>query len=358
VATPVNIAVVGAGYWGQKLLAKFVAAPQAAVQVICDLHAENLAVAQSKFPDISVTNSLDGVLADAAVNAVVLATPPASHYALAKKVLQAKKHVWIEKPLALRMDEGRDLVRLAKQSNAVLFVDHTFLYDPAVRIVREMILNGELGEVYHLFLQRLNLGRIKRDSNIWWNSAPHDVSIVLYLLSDVPVGINLHGYSYLQPHLQDLNVAVLETSSHISAFIYHNWIYPENTAKLTVVGSKRLLVYEGKFEKRSITVYEYEIGDARVNARAQTQLPTTIPSKVISQHELQGFQEQEPLAAAVRDFLESIENRRAPLSDGDFSLKVLAVLEAGERSLRANGAQVGIDFSSLQTDSYARMPAV
>ena len=339
-----NIGVVGAGYWGQKLLPKFVAARQATVRIICDLHGGNLAATQSKFPDISVTDSLDRVLGDPAVNAVVVATPPASHYSLAKKVLQAKKHVWIEKPLALRMDEGRELVQLAKAANTVLFVDHTFLYDQAVRMVREMILKGELGQVYHLFLQRLNLGRIKRDSNVWWNSAPHDVSIVLYLLSDLPVRINLHGYSYLQSRLQDLNVAVIETSNHSSAFIYHNWIYPENTAKLTVVGSKRLLVYEGKFEKRSITVYDYEIGDTRANAQSEEQLPTTIPSKMVSQHELQGFQEQEPLAAAVNDFLESIQNRRAPMSDGDFSLKVLAVLEAGERSLRANGAHVGIDF--------------
>src|SRR5262249_22862103 len=182
--------------------------------------------------------------------------------------------------LALRLDEGRALVQLAREQTTIVFVDHTFLYDPAVRMIREMIVKGELGQIYHLFLQRLNLGRIKRDSNVWWNSAPHDVSIVLYLLSDLPVAVNLHGYRYLQPHLEDLNVAVIEMSSHISAFIYHNWIYPENTAKLTVVGSKRFLVYEGKFEKRSITVYDYEIGDAPVNARSEEQLPTTIPSKM------------------------------------------------------------------------------
>jgi predicted dehydrogenase len=343
-AKKVNVGVVGAGYWGQKLLPKFLAAPDAAVRVVCDIHEESRMELQRKFPGLPTTDSLDHVLGYPEIDAVILITPPATHYSLAKKVLQSGKHVWIEKPLALRLDEGRELMQLARENKTVVFVDHTFLYDPAVQMIREMILKEELGVVYHLFFQRLNLGRIKRDSNVWWNSAPHDVSIALYLLSGRPTQVNLHGYCYVQPGLEDLCVGVIEMSNGTSAFIYHNWLYPENTAKLTVVGSKRFVVYEGKFEKRSITVYDYQVEQSTSGRNPGEALPTTIPSKLTAEHKLEGFQEQEPLAVAVKDFLESIRDNRLPLSSGDFSLQVLAVLEAGERSLRAHGAQIRVDF--------------
>ena len=340
----INVALIGAGYWGQKLLPKFLAAPEAEVRMVCDIHEGNRAEIERKFPAVPTTDSLDTILGTREeIDAVVIVTPPATHYALAKKALQSGTHVWVEKPLALRLDEGRELVQLARKQTAVIFVDHTFLYDPAVRMIREMIQKKELGDIYHLFLQRLNLGRIKRDSNVWWNSGPHDASIALYLLSGRPTRVNLHGYRYLQPHLEDLNMAVIEMSDGTSAFVYHNWLYPENTAKLTVIGSKQFLIYEGKFEKRSITVYEYEL-DYAVNDRRASTLPTTIPSKIKAEHKLEGFQDQEPLAAAVKDFLESIRDHREPLSNGDFSLRVLAILEAGERSLRSDGERVRLDF--------------
>jgi predicted dehydrogenase len=343
VSDRVNVALVGAGYWGQKLLPKFLVAPQALVRVVCDIHGANRAEIQRKFPEVPTTEFFETVLADQQLDAVVIVTPPATHFSLAKKALATGKHVWVEKPLALRLEEGRELVQLARVKKSVLFVDHTFLYDSAVTMIQKMIRNGELGDIYHLFLQRLNLGRIKRDSNVWWNSAPHDASIILHLLSSRPVSVNLHGYRYLQPTLEDLNMAVIEMEGGTSAFVYHNWLYPENTAKLTVVGSKRLLVYEGKFEKRSITVYEYGVENAPMNKSLANQLPTTIPSKILSGREIEGFKDQEPLAAAVTDFLESILDDRVPLSNGDFALQVLAVLEAGERSVRANGAKTTVE---------------
>jgi predicted dehydrogenase len=143
--------------------------------------------------------------------------------------------------------------------------------------------------------------------------------------------------------LEDLNMAVIEMTGGSSAFIYHNWLYPENTAKLTIIGSKRFLIYEGKFERRSITVYEYEVDRSTHDQLSVTDLPTTIPSKLLAEHKLEGFQDQEPLAAAVKDFLESIRDDRKPLSDGEFSLQVLALLEAGEQSLRANGEKTPVN---------------
>jgi predicted dehydrogenase len=335
----VTMALVGAGYWGQKLLPKFLAAPRARVRVVCDIHADNRAEIQRQFPEVATVESFEAVIADPELDAVVIATPLATHFSLAKAALGAGKHVWVEKPLALKLDQGRELVQLAQVQKSVLFVDHTFLYDPAVTMIREMIRSGELGEIYHLFLQRLNLGRIKRDSNVWWNSAPHDASIVLHLLPSQPTSVSLHGYHYLQPYLEDLSFAVIEMTDKTSAFVYHNWLYPESAAKLTVIGSKKLLVYEGKFEKRSTTVYEYQVENSRLAKPFREELPTTIPSKMLAAREITGFKDQEPLVAAVKDFLESILVGRAPLSSGNFALQVLAILEAGERSLRANGTR-------------------
>ena len=341
-----NIALVGAGYWGQKLLPKFAARQDTTVALVCDIHQGNRTAIQKKFKEIPTTGSLDEVLSSDGVDAVIVATPPASHYSLAKRILDAEKHIWIEKPLALRVEDGCELVRLAETKKKILFVDHTFLYDEGVRLMREMIGRGDLGSIYHVLLQRLNLGRIKRDSNVWWNSAPHDASILLYILPGRPTQVCLHGYRYLQSNLEDLNMAIVEMSDGVSAFIYHNWLFPENTAKVTVVGSKQLLVYEGKFEKRAITIYDYELDRGNPGA-AVTELPTTIPSKIVHEQELEGFREQEPLASAVEDFVESIRNGGTPVSDGKFSLDVLAVLDAGERSLRAGGEKTAIAASVL-----------
>lgn len=337
---PVSVALVGGGYWGRKLLPKFLAASDCPVRWVCDIHADHLAEMHKVFPQVPTTLSYDDLLRDPSTDAILLVTPPSTHFTLAEKALEAGKHVWIEKPLALHLEEGKLLVRLARSRELVLFVDHTFLYDPAIEMIRQLIQSGGLGTVYHIFSQRLNLGRIKRDSNVWWNSAPHDVSIILYLLTAEPVSIALQGYRYLQSDIEDLNVAALEMANGASAFIYHNWLYPENTAKLTLVGSKGLLTYEGKFGRQEARLYEYSVeqSDGKVPARG---LPTTIPSKITAERQLD-IGAEEPLMAAVNDFLGSIRDRRAPRSDGDFSLKVLAVLEAGERSLRLGGTKTAI----------------
>jgi predicted dehydrogenase len=338
----VSVALVGAGYWGKKLLPKFVLNRNSFVRVICDIHAGHRAEMNQAYPDIPTSESIDNVLSDPGITAVLLATPPATHFALARKAINARKHAWVEKPLALRADEARELVDLSRSNKTVLFVDHTFLYDPAIRKIRALIDEGVLGVVHHIYAQRLNLGRIKRDSNVWWNSAPHDISIILYLLNSAPKSIALHGYRYLQADLEDLNMAVLELSGGVSAFIYHNWLFPENSARLTVIGSKKMVVYEGKFDKRAVTIYDYVTDVAALNREPAEELPTTIPSKMIAAHTLSGLTEQEPLAIAASDFVASIQHGRAPLSDGVFSLKVVETLAAGEQSLQSGGAKIRI----------------
>ncbi len=333
----INVGLVGAGYWGKKLLPKFLAAPNCSVKMVCDLHADLCSSVRQNYPGVGTTDSYEKMLNDPEIGAVVLATPPATHFALAKKAIEAGKHVWVEKPLSTSFEEGSLLVGLAQERRIVLFVDHTFLYDPFVRAIRDLIKKGELGDIYHAFFQRLNLGRIKRDSNVWWNSAPHDVSLLLYLLESQPASVTLHGYHYLQDGIEDLNMAAIEMADGTSAFIYHNWLYPENTAKLTIIGSKKLLMYEGKFARREVSVCEYAV---EKDGGEGPEFPTTIPSRIVRQYRLEDIRDEEPLALAISDFLGGIRQGCPPLSDGNFSLKVLAVLEAGEDSLRSGGGKI------------------
>lgn len=338
---PVSVAVVGAGYWGKKLLAKFLLARDCSVKIVCDVHIENLADIKTTLPAILTTDSFEDVLRTPDIDAVVLATPPATHFLLARRSIEAGKHVWIEKPMAMAFKESQLLVDLAEAKEKVLFVDHTFLYDPAVRRIRDLIQRGELGRIHHIFFQRLNLGRIKRDSNVWWNSAPHDVSIALYLLPSEPVNIAVQGYRYLQPTLEDLSMAIMEMADGVSVFIYQNWLYPENVAKFTVIGSEKLLTYEGKFDKRELLLYEYTV--ERPSELASGKRPLSmIPAKIIAEHRMEDVGAAEPLVNAVSDFVESVRENRRPLSNGEFSLKVVAILEAGERSLRSGGKKIAI----------------
>jgi len=322
----VNVALVGAGYWGQKLLPKFLAAPQALVRVVCDIHAENRAAIQGKFPDLPTAASLEAVLADMHLDAVVIVTPPATHFSLAKAALAAGKHVWVEKPLALQLAEGRELVQLARCKRTVLFVDHTFLYDSAVTMIRAMICSGELSDIYHLFLQRLNLGRIKRDSNVWWNSAPHDLSILRYLVPADVEGVHMDAFPYLQSGIADMTVTTVRLAGGVSAHIYLSWLSPLKVASIVVVGSKGMLHYEGRFGKRALQFFDYTVAEP---ASVQDNV---VPIPNFAAIETIAGGAEEPLALAAEAFVASIRSGVPAPSAGEYSQRVVELLEAGDQS--------------------------
>src|SRR5262245_52819332 len=263
-----SIAIAGAGYWGKNLLRTFSRLPGGRVTSLCDLDPERLAAARRDHPGLLCTDDFAALLARRDVDAVVIATPPSRHHAMALDALRAGKHVWVEKPLALAASDGRELVDAAAAADRVLFVDETFLYDPLVREMKRIIDEGGLGEVMHLSFERLGMGRIRRDSNVWWNSAPHDLSVLLYLVPRRVVHVRLHEHCYLQPGIADMVVADLELDGGISAHIYLSWLHPEKTATVTVVGRERMLAYEGRFEKRGLTLYDYAVDRANGDGTA------------------------------------------------------------------------------------------
>ena len=332
--TTTKIAIAGVGYWGTNLLRTFARVPGARVTDLCDLDSARLAKLREEHPGLQLNDDYDALLRRDDVDAVIVATPPSRHHAMALAALRAGKHVWVEKPLALSAVHGRELVDAARAANRILFVDETFLYDPLVREMKRLIDEGALGEVYHLSFERLGMGRIRRDSNVWWNSAPHDLSILFHLVPRPMVDVRLHQHAYLQPGIADMAVCDLELEGGVSAHVYLSWLHPEKTAKVVVVGRERMLVFEGRFEKRSVTLYDYTIDR---QAGAGSGGAPIIPITGFSAHRLEVPAGAEPLYLAAEHFVESVRTGTEPLTSGARSLRVVEALEAADRGATSGG---------------------
>jgi predicted dehydrogenase len=332
-ATRVNVGVVGLGYWGKNLVRTFAKLETARIAGLCDLEPARLAAFAADHRGAHASGDFAAFVRRPDLDAIVLATPPSRHHAMARAALDAGKHVWVEKPLAMSAAEGRELVEAARRRDRVLFVDETFLYDPLVREMKRIIDEGGLGDVYHLSFERLGMGRIKRDSNVWWNSAPHDLSILLYLVPRKVLHARLHAHSYLQPGIADYAHCDLELEGGVSAHVYLSWLHPEKTAKVVVVGSERMLAYEGRFEKRGITLYDYTLDRTAPEGDAAGIIPVT----QFAGQRLEIPAGTEPLALAAEHFVDSVLAGTEPLTSGARSLRVVEVLEAAEHAATRGG---------------------
>jgi predicted dehydrogenase len=334
-----TVGIVGCGYWGKNLMRTFNKVAAARVTDLCDLDPQQLAALGELHPGARRTTDYAELLARDDLEVVVLATPPSRHHTMASAALAAGKHVWVEKPLALAAAEGRELVDAARRAERVLFVDETFLYDPLVREAKRLIDQGSLGQVYHLSFERLGMGRIKRDSNVWWNSAPHDLSILLYLVPRRVLAVRLHEHAHLQRGVADMAVCDLELEGGVSAHVYLSWLHPEKTAKVIVVGSERMLAYEGRFEKRGLTLYDYALDPGHGNGHPTATAPI-IPVRHFAARPVEVPAAVEPLTLAAEHFLECVLSGAEPLTSGARSLRVVEVLEAAEHgATRGEGAR-------------------
>jgi predicted dehydrogenase len=332
-----TIAIAGVGYWGKNLLRTFAKLPTAHVIALCDLDPARLDATRKEHPDLECVGDFDALIARKDVDAVLVATPPSKHHAMALKALRAGKHVWVEKPLALTVEHGKELVDAGRASDRIVFVDETFLYDPMVREMKRVVESGQLGEVFHLNFERLGMGRIRRDSSVWWNSAPHDLSILFYLVPKPIAAVRMFQHTYLQPGVADMCVADLELEGGVSAHIYLSWLHPEKTAKVHVIGSQRMLAYEGRFEQRAVTLFDYTI-DKSIPAGATGGAPI-IPITNFAGKALDVPAGGEPLAAAAEHFVDCIRNGEEPLTSGARSLRVVEALEAADRAARDTGSR-------------------
>jgi predicted dehydrogenase len=318
-----HVGIIGGGYWGEKLLRVFRSLDGVQVHAVCDADPQRRAIVDG---DIRFFANTAELLRDNDIDTVLVATPPSTHYSLARQVLAAGKHCWVEKPLAMHADEAHELVDIAAQHRLTLFVDETFLYDPLLQQAKRWIDDGRLGQLYHLSFERLGMGRIRRDSNVWWNSAPHDLSILRYLAPAAVEAVHVDAFSYLQKGLADMAVASVRLGGGISAHIYLSWLSPLKVASIVVVGSKGMLHYEGRFGKRALQYFDYAIADPASVRDNVVPIPTFAATETVT-----GGAE-EPLALSAQAFVTSIRTGVPAPSAGVYSQKVVELLEAGDRS--------------------------
>jgi predicted dehydrogenase len=323
------LAQFGCGYWGPNLLRNFSSLKNAAVKYVVDASAERRAFVQSNFPRTQAIDSTAPVLADPEVDAVIISTPAASHFALAKQALEAGKSVFVEKPLATKVSEVDELTRLAQAKNLVVMVGHTFIYNSAVRYVKKMIDAGDLGEVRYIYSQRLNLGRIRSDIDALWNFAPHDISIIQYWLGDPsPLTVSRQGMAYMQDGIDDVVFLSLTYPNKIMANIHVSWLDPQKVRKMIVVGSKKMVVYDDVADDK-IAIYDKGI-DRRAVLGENMDFDAPRPPEFNYRSGdilLPQVKFVEPLRVEAEHFLECIKNKSTPLTGLAHARTVVSILE-------------------------------
>ena len=342
----VNVGVIGLGYWGPNLLRNFYQLSEVKVGECCDLRKEKLEYVKNSYPTVRVSEDYLYMLNNPEVDAVVVATPPLTHYKIAKQALLHNKHVLVEKPLALDSRSAQELIDIAKEKGKVLMVGHTFEYNAAVRKIKEYLKSGEIGDIYYIYAQRLNLGRVRQDVNVMWNLAPHDISIVLYWLEEEPLQVSARGITRLQKGLEDVVFMNLDFSDDKSVHIHLSWLDPNKVRRITIVGSKKMIIYDDTSPDAKVQIFDKGITRQTLNNNlgkyddfGKFQLIKRAGDILIPQINF-----VEPLSMECSHFIECIQDGKRPLSDGEDGLKVIKVLEAAQKSLKANGIPVEVKF--------------
>jgi predicted dehydrogenase len=333
-----KIAVVGCGYWGQNLLRNFCELEEAEVVMVCDFDPRSLTRAKRRYPSIEVTQSYAEVLADPRVDGVALATPVSTHYPFAKQALQAGKHVLVEKPLAQSTAQVLDLIELAESMGKILMVDHTFLYTGAVRRMKAMVDSGEIGQLLYFDSVRISLGLVQSDINVLWDLGPHDLSIMDYLFEREPVAISATGVKHLNTPHENIAYVTVQFEGNLIAHFHLNWLAPVKVRRTLVGGSKKMLVYDDTENSEKIKVYDKGVVQTQDPERREKMLTGYRNGDMLAPQ----LDTSEALRLMAREFVASINEKRAPLSDGYAGYRVVRLLEAAQRSIEQNGRMVSL----------------
>ncbi len=332
----VRVGVVGLGYWGPNLARNLDRLPGVELAYCCDLVEANLVKARTQFPRATVTDDLPLLLGDPDLDAVVVATSVPTHYEVGKSVLEAGKHAMIEKPMALRAADAEELCTVAARRDRVLMVGHLLEYHPGVRKVKELVDGGDLGKVFYVYANRLNLGKVRADENALWSLGPHDISVINFLTGEEPMEVSARGECYLQPGVEDVVFGYIRFPSGVIGHLHESWLDPHKSRKITVVGSEKMVVFDDMETDRKVTVYdkgavvpEYQSYGEYVSLRfGDIHIPR--------------IANDEPLRLECEHFIECVREGKPAMSDGQDGLNVVRVLEAMQRSLRDGGEPVRI----------------
>jgi UDP-2-acetamido-3-amino-2,3-dideoxy-glucuronate N-acetyltransferase len=322
----VRVSVVGAGYWGKNLVRNFHAL--GALDSVCDVNEETLERIRKEYK-VATTTDLDAVLSEPTVDAIVVAVPAALHHDVAKRALLAGKHVLVEKPLALSVGEGQELVGLAKKAGLILMVGHILEYHPAVVELNRLIREGDLGKIQYIYSSRLNLGKLRTEENILWSFAPHDICTILGILGELPTSVAAQGGSYLNPPIVDTTLSTLEFQSGVKAHLFVSWLHPFKEQKLCVIGTEKMAVFDDLEPGKKLVLYAHRINWLDRKPVAERDGGQVIP-----------LSKEEPLRKECEHFLECVRTGTLARTNGENALHVLGVLDACERSLEQHGTPV------------------
>ena len=333
----IRIGQAGAGAWGKNLMRHFAASDFSELVACCDGDPTAQRWAQEVYPDTEMTSDFARLL-KSDIDAVVIATPPAVHYEQCQAALDAGKDVFVEKPLVLNSADGEHLRKLAQEKERILMVGHIMVYHPAVLWLRESIAKRELGEIYYLYAARVNLGRVREIENAMWSFAPHDISIIRFLLNEDPVRVSATGKSYIQPGIEDVVFMTLHFAGRVMAHIHVSWLDPHKIRQLTVVGQKKMAVFSDTNPTEKLVVFDKGV-DAKLDYDTYAEYLTLRTGDIM----IPRINTIEPLKAEIEHFLSCVKDRTPPRSGATDGLCVLRVLEAGQRSLQKGGAPVEVE---------------
>jgi predicted dehydrogenase len=325
-----TIGVVGCGYWGPNLIRNFQSIQECILKSVCDADEDRLALVSANFPAVETHTSYDIFLEDPDLNAVVIAVPVQHHYKMAYKSLMAGKHTFIEKPMASSIEECKSLIELAENKQLTLMVGHTFLYSPAIRKIKEIIDSGELGKIHYISSRRLNLGLYQKDINVVWDLAPHDISIILYLMGKYPSEINCRGKTTCSTKMPDVSNMTLTFADEGFATIHSSWLDPRKVRDMAIVGENKMLVYDDLQDHEKIKIYDMRVdpqvlpNESRVAYHyGDMWAPYIVPA--------------EPLRLECAHFIDCIVTGQRPLSDGGNGLAVVKILSLASDSMQNSG---------------------
>lgn len=337
----VRIGVVGYGYWGPNLVRNFVASQGAEVLACCDRDPARLAAASVTHPLLRTTLEYADLLDDPCIDAIVIATPLSSHYDLARAALDAGKHVLVEKPLAQSTVQCLDLERRAREHGLVLLVDHTFLYTGAVRKIKALMDAGDLGDIYYYDSVRINLGLFQHDSNVIWDLAPHDLSIMSYLLGTTPHHVSAVGASHVDEQIENIAYLTMLYPRRLLAHLHVNWLAPAKVRRTIIGGSKRMVVYDDMEMSEKVKVYDSGVQLGSDVDHADHIYRTMVEYRTGDMYAPK-LDKTEALAVECADFINCIREGTLPISNALLGAQTVSVIEAADRSLRAGGTMEAV----------------
>jgi len=328
----VNLGFIGYGYWGPNLVRNFYATKDAKVVKVCDLRKERLGIVETSYPAVKTSPDFKDLMKDTQIDAIVISTPVSTHFPLAQEALQNGKHVLLEKPMTATVEESEKLIELAEKKKRILMVDHTFLYTGAVRKMKELIDKGELGEIYYFDSVRVNLGLFQHDVNVIWDLAPHDFSIMDYLLKKEPEMVSAVGVSHLGD-LENIAYVIVQYPNNLLAHLHVNWLAPVKVRTTLIGGSKKMILYDDTEPSEKVKIYDSGVTQIKKAEDVYQMLVQYRTGDMLAPK----LDSSEALKLVCKEFVDSVNQNRKPLTDGEAGMRVVKLLQSANQSLKEKG---------------------